>query len=241
MKIILSPAKTYQTKTQTISLLEEDLMFKNEASRLYRKLKSLSVDDIKQAMSLSDKLSLETHQLYQNHKETQTKTAALEHYSGLAYRQLNLLAYTQDQLNYLDEHLRILSALYGILRPRDGIHPYRLDFTMSLPDLKLRSLWKKKINQYFKNEDWILNLASEEFSSLIQHPNMHSVEFYDQKNGKHFINAAEAKKARGLYLEQCTLQKVQNIHELKNLSIFGYDLIEHTKKNTIYLKRKKSD
>lgn len=241
MKIILSPAKTYQSKTRNISLLEEELLFKKEVSTLYRKLKNLSVEEIKAAMNLSDKLAQETHQLYQKHKESDIKTAALEHYSGLAFRQLNLLAYTQDQFDYLDQHLRILSALYGILRPRDGIHPYRLDFTMSLSDLKLRSLWKKRINPYFKNEDWILNLASEEFSSLIQHPNIHSVEFYDQKEGKHFINSAEAKKARGLYLEQCMIYKVSEIHELKNLSLFGYDLIEHTDKNTIYLKQKKSD
>ena len=241
MKIILSPAKTYQTKTHNIDLLEVELLFIKEVRKLYRALKKLSLEDIQKSMNLSEKLSLETYLLYQNHKDSQPKTAALEHYSGLAYRQLNLLAYSTKQLNYLDSHLRILSALYGILRPRDGIHPYRLDFTMALAQLKLRAVWKKKLNAYFKDEDWILNLASEEFSSLITHPNMHTVEFYDQKQGKQFINSAEAKKARGKYLEQCMIHQVKTIDDLKCISLYDYDLIEHTDTKTIYLKQKKSD
>lgn len=237
MKIILSPAKSFQTKTQNIQILTDELLFKKESTQLFKKLKQLSVEKIQTAMKLSKKLAGETHLLYQKHSEASVKTAALEHYSGLAYRQLNLLAYSSEQLAYLDNHLRILSALYGILRPRDGIHPYRLDFVMALPEFKLKQVWKNKLSKAFVEEDWILNLASEEFSSLISHPKMHTVEFYELRNEQWFINSAEAKKARGKYLELCMLHHVLHIEDLKPIELYGYTQVEHDQQHSVYLRK----
>lgn len=193
---------------------------------LLKKCSKLSKVNLEKHMHLSAKLLDETYAYYHHFNPSQLRYPALHLYSGLSYRQLPLFTYTLDEVNYLQNHLRILSALYGVLKPYDLIYPYRLDFTMSLPGIHPKKLWEKKILEAFKNEDWIINLASEEFSSLFKSINnkLFHVHFYDLKNNQLFLNSAEAKKARGQYLHLCVQHCVQSPHHLHHLTLDGYEL-----------------
>lgn len=235
MKIILSPAKTLNFNCEESSY-EKSLLFETEALQLFNKLSKLSKKSIQQSMKISDKLTQETYDLYHNFNTSQPKYNAIELYNGLAYRQLHISAYNQDQLDYLESHLSILSAMYGVLSPLTPIWPYRLDFVMSFKQLNLKKFWANKLSNYFKNEDWILNIASEEFSQFIQHPYLHTLYFYDEKKGKRTINSAEAKKARGQTLEWAILNKLETIDDLRHLCLKDYILESHDQTQSIFVR-----
>ena len=235
MKIILSPAKTINSNCDS-SQSDIPLIFENEALTLFSKLKKLSKKSIQESMKLSAKLSEETYHLYHDFDPHQNKYAAIELYNGLAFRQLHIAAYTQSQLDYLEKHLRILSALYGVITPFTPIWPYRLDFVMSFKNIHLKKFWANKISDVFKDEDWILNIASEEYSSLITQPNIHTVFFYDDKNGKRSINSAEAKKARGQTLEYCVLNNVEQVSDIAQMNLKDYSLESHDQTQSTFVR-----
>ncbi len=235
MKIILSPAKTMNSNCES-SQSQLSLVFTEETLSLFNKLKKLSKPAIKESMKVSDKLAQEIYDMYHHFDPSQNKYSAIELYNGLAFRQLHVSAYNQIQLDYLESHLRILSGMYGVLTPFTAIWPYRLDFVMSFKNIHLKKFWGNKINNVFKDVDWILNIASEEFSSLINHPHTHTIYFYDEKNGKRRINSAEAKKARGQTLEWCVLNQVETIEELRNLQLKDYILESFNKTESVFIR-----
>ena len=235
MKIIISPAKTLNNKCEA-STNNKALLFENETLQLFSKLSKYSKKTLKESMKLSDKLSLETYNLYHSFHIEQSRYPSIELYNGLAFRQLHISAYTQEQLDYLESHLRILSAMYGVLSPFTPIWPYRLDFVMSFKQLNLKKFWNHKISDVFKDEDWILNIASEEFSSLVSHPQLHTIYFYDEKNGMRSINSAEAKKARGQTLEWAVLNNLKTIDELSKLVLKDYVLESHDENQSTFVR-----
>lgn len=236
MKIILSPAKTLNLKANQSQQIINPI-YLEESLHLYALCQKISKNTLQKHMHLSDKLTQEVYDLYHQFNPSQVRYPAIELYNGLAFRQIHVLAYNQDQLNYLDSHLSILSAMYGVLSAYTSIWPYRLDFTMNFKQMNLKKYWKAKLNNYFKQEDWILNLASEEFSDLIDHPSIHTIHFFDEKAGVLKINAAEAKKARGQTLEWCVLHSLENIEELASLQIKGYRLVSHNANQTTLVRK----
>ncbi len=104
-------------------------------------------------------------------------------YTGLVYKYLNLKDYDPSMLAFMDQHLVILSAMYGALRPLDGIRPYRLDMKMQIMTKTLYEFWQKDLESYFKGET-IIDLASTEFSKMISLPKT-TIGFRDFKDGKY--------------------------------------------------------
>ena len=240
MKILLAPSKSQDPKTITLELPHRALMDERFSRHVMAQLKLLDRSRLAQAMHLSEVLADETYRLFHAFKPTLSpRTPALWHYTGVVYDQLTPDAYTETQHLYIDEHLRILSALYGLVHPYTPIWTYRLDFTMKL-DLGLKAHWKPLITQVLKNEDLIVDLSSQEFASLLdpKQLNIHRVEFGQVKEGKLSIISTFAKQARGALAHQLILHGATTIEEMRSLSVLDYrvDLERSTDQLTWFIR-----
>lgn len=223
MKIILSPSKT-QSNIEVHKDLEHPKYY-TFTKQIIKEIKNYKKDDLAKIMHIKDKLLEETYSLYNKYKVNKNELIpAIRLYKGVVYDCFNLDNFSENEINYLNEHVRIISALYGVLKPNDGVLPYRLDFTMKLNNINLNTFWKNKILTYFKKEDFILDCASQEFSHFLKplKEKVHRIEFIDNVDGQDKIISYNAKKMRGLMAHYCIKQNVQTIDEIKSFNIDGY-------------------
>jgi hypothetical protein len=218
MKIIISPAKVQKLRGFN-ELKSSPLVFPKITKSINKLMKSYSKDEIKKIMKVSKQLLEDVHENIHQFQEDQL---AINLYSGIVFKEINLHSYNPHQLHYLEEHLCILSALYGVLKPSTAIKPYRLDFSMGKFDMNLYERWKDVLNDYFKNEK-IVNLASLEFSKLIDIPmlNIHFKE--EQSDGSLKVITVRAKKARGLMVDYMVSHVIENLDDLKFFDEMGYE------------------
>lgn len=225
MKIILSPCKTQSTPSTDFIDSDESLLNREKTLVLFHALKRCSKSKLAEIMDLQGKLLEQTHALYsQFDPVTVKRIPALRLYTGLVYDQLHLDDYDQAQWTYLNDHLRLLSAMYGLLHPMTLVWPYRLDFTMRLPKINLKAFWADKILDALSGEDWIIDLSSQEFGSLLKPlgSKIHHVDFLEIINGKERIISANAKKARGKMADYLIRNKVTDRSELITFDLDGY-------------------
>lgn len=223
MKIIVSPSKT-----QSKLVIKTDLdspRFYSVSKKIIREIKSYKKDELAQIMRLDGKLLDETYLNYKNIKVNQKElTPAIQLYTGVVYDSLSLDQYDVYEMDYLNRNVRILSALYGVLRPMDGVQPYRLDFTMKLKGLNLNALWKENLLSYFKEEELILDCASHEFSHFLNplKEKVHRIEFIDVVNGQEKIISYNAKKLRGMMVDYCIKNNVNSVEEIRDFTQEAY-------------------
>ena len=160
-------------------------------------------------------------QVYQYFHEEQTAHPALAFYQGTVFKQLELASYMNHQ-DYLSEHLCILDAYYGVLKYNTLITPYRLDMTMKPDHINLYDYWYTPLYQYFEQVDFIISLASKEFTNMLRHPHIYFIDFIINDHGKMKRNAMIIKKARGQMLNQMILNEIKTLDELKTLNIDGF-------------------
>ena len=216
MKIIIAPSKTM--KYQKTDFKTTPLLFPKENQYLKEILLEYNDEQLCELMHISYKQALKVYDDYHlDHKSH----PALSLYQGTVFRELQFDQY-KDHLDYLEEHLRILSAYYGVLLFHTGITPYRLDMTMKLPHLNLYEYWYTPLYQYFENEDLIISLSSKEFMSMVHHPGLYFIDFMEIINDKIRRNGFVVKKARGQMLNQMILHEIQTLDELKTLNIDGF-------------------
>ncbi len=223
MKIILSPTKT-QNYSKTLDTPMTTPLFEGHAHKLNNTLKRLSKKSIKSLMHIDGDLLDETYNNIKSFKDAPPNHVIVT-YTGLVFKYFDVDAYGEAEMAYLNRHLHILSAKYGILRPYDGIRPYRLDMKMKPNGKDLYKYWQKDMDAYFNNEEEIIDLASTEFSKMI-HGNKTTVGFRDYKNGKVKNLATYAKMARGMLLHQMVLNKTDSIEALKSLTFDTYSYNE---------------
>jgi cytoplasmic iron level regulating protein YaaA (DUF328/UPF0246 family) len=212
MKILLSPAKSLDFETPLRTNYRTEPIFSKETAEIQKVLKKKSVRDLEQLMSLSNALAtlnFERNQhLEANPSEEETRPALFA-FDGDVYKGLDALTLNGNQLESAKDRIRILSGLYGILRPFDSIQPYRLEMGTKMEVADTKSLyehWRKNLTSYLENElsnnEIIVNLASKEYSKAIDlktfsgrviHP-----EFKDYKDGKLKIISFYAKRMRGV-------------------------------------------
>lgn len=137
---------------------------------------------------------------------------ALFYYNGISFKYLDVETLNEDNVKYLNEHLLILSALYGTLRPLDMINNYRLDFT----DKTLYNYWKINI------ADTVLNLASNEYSKMVKCRNVVNVEFKEYKNNKLTTSGTYNKMLRGLLLRYMCVNNITDLALVKEFTELGY-------------------
>lgn len=228
MKIILSPSKT-QSDIEVYKDLEHPKYY-TFSKQIIKEIKNYKKDDLSKIMHITDKLLEETFSLYKRYKVNKNELIpAIRLYKGVVYDCFNLNDFSENEINYLNEHVRIISALYGVLKPYDGIQPYRLDFTMKLNNINLNRFWGNKILTYFKKEDFILDCASQEFSHFLKplKEKVHRIEFIDNVDGQDKIISYNAKKMRGLMAYYCIKNQVNSVEQIRNFYEEDYKYQTH--------------
>ncbi|MCP4337090.1 MAG: YaaA family protein [Mycoplasma sp.] len=187
MKIIISPAKTFNLNNQ-IDKSTPRPKYIDIAKQIFKHIRSLSIEQTQQLYKLSNKKTQEVYKMHQEHGAN--LYYAIEVYAGQVFKQLDLESYDKEWLN---ENVVILDALYGVIKPFDLISPYRLDFNLKTDFINLKEIWSNKINEYFKDEEEIINLASKEYSQFIN-KDMTEFDFKGSSN----IKIARGKKLHDL-------------------------------------------
>lgn len=244
MIIVISPAKTLDFESSPITQEHTQPDFLDDSAQLIDELRKLEPDQIGKLMSISPKLAILNSNRYFAWKRPFTmdnaKQAVLA-FKGDVYTGLDADTMTAAELAFAQDHLRILSGLYGVLRPLDLIQPYRLEMGTQFKNPRgnnLYEFWGDKITQALNQElekpkDGILiNLASHEYFQSIQ-PNKLNARiitpvFKDEKNGVYKIISFFAKKARGLMSRYIIQNRFTDPEDIKRFDVAGYQFSEST-------------
>lgn len=181
--------------------------------RIYNKLKRLSKEKLGNVYSIKGKLLDETYYNIKNY-ESLEENAALKTYTGLVYFGLETDTYTDDEWNFAENNIRILSAYYGEVTPKTMIKPYRLDFKSKVD----MDLYKYRT---FSFDETVINLASNEFSKAVT-SNMITIGFREFENGTYKNKATYAKQARGVLLNYLIKNQINSVEGIKEFSLNGY-------------------
>lgn len=237
MIIILSPTKT-QDFSRSAPVKSTQPIYLKQANDVMSILKQMPLDDVKSLMSLSDKLGKETYSNIQNFKIKPTMPdtePAIFSYTGEVFNKLNSSTFSNEELKFCHSHFRILSGVYGILRPLDGIQPYRLEMKSKLKIGQSNSMtqyWKNHItsalNQIEKKT--IVNLASNEYVNAIYQnelfANFITIQFKERKNNQFKVIGVFAKQARGRLAQYIVKNKISSVDNLKSYHENGYQYNE---------------
>ncbi|MCF8416609.1 MAG: peroxide stress protein YaaA [Crocinitomicaceae bacterium] len=238
MKILLSPAKSIDTSKVTEAYSVSLPIFLKESEQLIAKLKKMSAKKLAKLMHISPDLAELNEMRFKNWDKPTVQTSdvipAVLAFSGEVYRGLDALSMTEEDLNLANDQIRILSGLYGILKPMDLLVPYRLEMGTSwqiTPKVKnLYQFWGKKLAQQLNlesgKEEVIINLASSEYFKAIDKKTLKSSVitpvFKEFKNGEYKIVMMYAKHARGAMARYIVKNNIQLAEELKLYSVDGY-------------------
>ena len=238
MIAIISPAKTLDFEKQ-IDFIATKPEFKTEANKLVKVMRQKSENDLRKMMDISEELARINVERFDNFSLTRRPGHAKQAvfaFKGEVYRGLDVEDLANEHWEYLSNHLRILSGLYGLLRPFDLIQPYRLEMGTRI-DIEehsnLYSYWgnklTNKLNRALKefDEPALINLASQEYSKAVNLDKIKApvinVEFRDYSGGDYKIIAVYAKKARGLMVRYMAENKIRRIEDLKGFNYEGYE------------------
>ncbi|OFO27913.1 hypothetical protein HMPREF3051_08720 [Fusobacterium sp. HMSC064B11] len=246
MKIIFSPSKEMREENifESKKIEFTESKFKDKTNILIGILKEKSLSEIENIMKLKGKLLNKTYKDIQDYDKLKF-IPAISMYYGVSFKELNLEDYSEKSLKYLKNNLLILSALYGVLLAFDLLKKYRLDMTMSIIDKGLYNFWKKDINDYISNilskDEVLLNLASGEFSKLIDNKkiSMINIDFKEEKDGAYKSVSTYSKKARGQFLNYFIKNQIANLEDIKKIKLDGYSLNKDLsdEKNLIFTRK----
>ena len=246
MKIIFSPSKEMREENifESKKIEFTESKFKDKTNILIGILKEKSLSEIENIMKLKGELLNKTYKDIQDYDKLKF-IPAISMYYGVSFKELNLEDYSEKSLEYLKNNLLILSALYGILLAFDLVKKYRLDMTMSIIDKGLYNFWKKDINNYISNilskDEVLLNLASGEFSKLIDNKkiSMINIDFKEEKDGAYKSVSTYSKKARGQFLNYLIKNQIANLEDIKKIKLDGYSLNKDLsdEKNLIFTRK----
>lgn len=202
-----------------------------ESEKLLKYLKRLDYKELKSIWKCSDNLANLNFERIKGMDLYSNLTPSLIAFEGLQYQYMGANVFTREGFNYLESHLRILSGFYGILRPFDGVVPYRLEMQAKFLKWEYESayeFWDRKIaDQLFSNTDAILNLASKEYSDAITKYLPENIKFIDCIFGEIIDGQVKqkgtlAKMARGEMVRFMAENKVENIKGIKKFDRLGY-------------------
>ena len=248
MKVIISPAKKLNEKNCDVKS-ESTIPFAKESEVLVKKLKNFSQDEIISLMGVSTSIANLNKQRFNDwsYPFNGSSKPAVFMFDGAVYNELDVETLKKSDILYMQDNLRILSGLYGILKPLDKIMPYRLEMGTKLEingHKNLYEFWGNKITKQLMSEcskdDVVLNLASNEYSKALDLKSFSNVItpiFKDYKNDKLKVISFFAKKARGSFARFVMTEKPNNIDELLNFNGLGYQFSEITSKNEIIFAR----
>lgn len=229
MRIILSPAKKMRTDD---SLLWVDYpVFLNRTQRLMEVLQGMDDTALKQLWKCNDQITKLNVERLERMDLRKNLTPAILAYEGIAYQYMAPGVFTQQEFDYVQEHLRILSGFYGILRPFDGVTPYRLEMQAKLCVDGAKDLyvfWGDSLARALLNEtDCIVNLASKEYSAAVSKYVPDSVRFLtctfgEMKDGKVMEKATMCKMARGEMVRYMAQNQIKNAEDVKSFDLLDF-------------------
>jgi cytoplasmic iron level regulating protein YaaA (DUF328/UPF0246 family) len=254
MLMVISPAKTLDFDTPPTTDRFTQPQYLDHSQELITQLRELTPAQVGELMHLSDKLSGLNAARFGSWNPAFTldnAKQALLAFKGDVYTGLDAETLSKADLNYAQKHLRMLSGLYGLLRPLDLMQPYRLEMGTKLPNGRgkdLYAFWGSRISEWLnealaeQGDDVLLNLASNEYFSAVRRPDLKArvinAEFRDLKNGQYKIISFYAKKARGMMSRFVISERIKKPDALKQFEMSGYRFsADQSKKDTFVFLR----
>jgi cytoplasmic iron level regulating protein YaaA (DUF328/UPF0246 family) len=245
MKILLSPAKSLDYDTELPTEQNTQPKFGEEIIKVLKVMKKQKPADIAKMMSVSDNLAQLNHERYQSFEPeftTDNSRPALYAFAGDVYVGLDAHSLDSKHLDKAQDSIRILSGLYGYLRPLDLIQPYRLEMGTKVKIGRADNLyefWREKLtkslNKEIADEETVVNLASNEYFKAIDRKKLNgslvSPVFKDYKNGKLKVISFFAKKARGAMARFLVENDAETMDDLKQFAGMDYKYSEQETKN----------
>lgn len=238
MLLLISPAKTLDVETPAPTTQFTQADFLKESKQLISELRVLAPHDISQLMSISDKLGTLNFDRFASWKtpfKPSNAKQALFAFQGDVYTGMQAETFSPEDIEFAQQHLRILSGLYGLLRPLDLMQAYRLEMGTSFANSRGKNLYEfwgesitKAINKQLAalNGSVVINLASNEYFSAVK-PKLLKAEiitpiFKDKKNGQYKIISFFAKKARGMMSAYIIQNRISDPDAIKQFDVAGY-------------------
>ncbi len=248
MKIILSPAKKMNVDTDSLEYVSSPIFIK-DTETIFKNMKNKSYSELKEIWKCNDKIAEENYDRLQNMNLAKNLTPAILSYEGIAYQYMAPSVFTFEQLEYIQEHLRIISGFYGVLKPMDGIVPYRLEMQSKIminESKNLYDFWDNKLyNEVLDEDRMIINLASKEYSKCIEKylkdKDVYiTCTFGEMEKDKFVQKATFAKMARGEMVRFMAENSISNPEQIKKFDRLGYLYREDLSSKTEFVFERKN-
>lgn len=230
MKIILSPAKKMKIDLESLEYTGLPV-FLEQTKEIMCWLQGKSCEELKKLWGCNDKIAKTNYERLRDMDLKKNLTPAVLSYEGIAYQYMAPAVFEYDQLAYVQKHLRILSAFYGVLKPMDGVTPYRLEMQAKAgigASKDLYQLWGERIYKEVRDDDGIIiNLASKEYSKCIEkylkkQDTYITCIFGELVKGKITQKGTYAKMARGEMVRFMAEEGIENPEDMKSFERLGY-------------------
>lgn len=237
MQIILSPAKLMDFSDEMKEVKSTRPLFPEKSKELIAVCRQLSEREIAAEMAINAKMAREVYEYFQTYdlRSTPKQSAAIA-YNGIAYKGLNAHDFSVKDFDFAQQHLNIISGLYGIVRPLDTIRPYRLEMQRKIvpPGYKtLYDFWEETVNEYLskrlrKGDKTIINVASKEYAKVVRRnmlpkgTRIIDIQFLQQENDTLKQIVVHSKKARGLISRFIIKNRLVDPEEVKGFDWEGY-------------------
>lgn len=233
MKIIVSPTKR-MVEDFDYYLPKQFPIFQNKAQQLLEVLSKQTPEELAVLFKCNSSIAKLNYERYQTMDLSKSHVSALFAYEGLAFKHMAPKVFSESELTYVEEHLRIVSGFYGLLRCDDAVSLYRLEMQTKLPigeEVDLYVFWKDAIaRELFKDEDCIINLASEEYSRCVlpykEDKRVITCIFAKLVKGKLRTFATEAKCLRGEMVRYMAERQIENVELIKEFQGRNYKFRE---------------
>ncbi|WP_075558241.1 peroxide stress protein YaaA [Parabacteroides timonensis] len=237
MLIILTSAKTMTGTSKIKAPVGTTPRFTQEAMEIALNMAQFSADELKKILKLNPKLALENYNRFQEfHSEENHSLQAILAYTGVVFKNLAPKDFTPDDFRYMNDHLRIASICYGLLRPLDLIKTYRMEYEVKLPELgegNMYNYWRPRqtqtlIDDVKANDNILINLASQEIQGAYNWKEVEKAvriitpEFKVWKDGKAQTIVIYTKMARGQMTRYILKNRITDPEELKQFSWEGF-------------------
>lgn len=238
MLLLLSPAKKLDYDSPVRTQLHSQPLFVKQAQGLIDILRTKSESEVAELMKLSPalaQLNVQRYAEWQAQFDASNSRQAILAFNGDVYEGLQADSLSDEALEWAQQHVLMLSGLYGVLRPLDWMRPYRLEMGTRLPSpagTNLYQYWGTQIADYLNQRQakqaapWVLNLASDEYFKSVDlkvlNARVVQCVFQDEKNGSWKVISFYAKKARGLMARYVIDHRIETVEALQNFAVDGY-------------------
>lgn len=237
MKVVFSPTKDMNLDKK----FNKDWNISEDTKKILSIMLNFSDDQLKNNLKINDNILEDVKSYISNFNKVESYRA-IDLYNGLSFRTMKTTEFSEQSLSFLSENMLILSAFYGPISPLTLIKPYRLDFlsNIKIDNTSLVNFWKKRFNNFIEDGETVLNLASNEFSNILDKSkyNWIDFEFYELKDRKLKKHSTISKKGRGLMVKYLADNRIVDLDDLKKFNYDGYSLSNDSSYNNFIFVKK---